>query len=118
MTKEKLAYYKGLLLERKEQIEKNLEDTMSSSAGLNSNDPKDEGDSAFVSADSFTGSAIAKQQSAELDEIMVALDKIEKDEYGICEMCEDDIPDSRLEVKPFAKYCIDCREIVESSPKN
>ena len=54
---------------------------------------------------------------AELEEILVALNKIEKHQYGICEMCEDEIPETRLEVKPFAKYCIDCREIVENSPK-
>jgi DnaK suppressor protein len=28
-------------------------------------------------------------------------------------MCEEEINPARLEIKPFAKYCIDCREIVE-----
>jgi RNA polymerase-binding transcription factor DksA len=48
-------------------------------------------------------------------EIEVALAKIANNEYGICEMCEDDIGFQRLKVKPHALYCIDCREIAEKS---
>ena len=28
-------------------------------------------------------------------------------------MCEEPINPERLKIKPFAKYCIDCREIIE-----
>ncbi len=57
--------------------------------------------------------AISKQQSEELAEIELALDKIENNLYGICEMCEDEINIERLKVKTFARYCITCREVVE-----
>ena len=62
-------------------------------------------------------SAIILQQSQELQEIEVTLGKISNGDYGICEMCEDDIGFQRLKVKPHAIYCIDCREIVEKSNK-
>ena len=60
-------------------------------------------------------SAIVTQQQQELEEINIALAKIASSEYGVCEMCEDDIGFQRLKVKPHAIYCIDCREIVEKS---
>ena len=33
-------------------------------------------------------------------------------------MCEDEIDIERLKVKPNAKYCITCREIIEKNNKN
>ena len=51
----------------------------------------------------------------ELQEIETALAKIKVKQYGICEMCEDDIGFQRLKVKPHAKYCIVCRPIVEKN---
>jgi len=108
--------FRDILLKRKSQIEDNLIDYRKNAEGLHGSEPKDEGDSAFLSADNFTGNAIAKQQAQELEEIMVALSKIDTANYGICDMCEDEIGLARLEVKPYAKYCIDCREIVENSP--
>jgi len=61
--------------------------------------------------------AISSQQSRELAEIDFSLSKIENGGYGICEMCEEDISFQRLKVKPHAKYCIVCREIIEKSAK-
>ena len=59
--------------------------------------------------------AILVQQKRELKNIQVALEKIKDQTYGICEMCEEEIAVERLEVKPFAKYCMDCRLIYEKN---
>jgi DnaK suppressor protein len=48
-----------------------------------------------------------------LKEIDLALEKIEERTYGICESCDEHIPIERLKVKPFARYCIVCREEIE-----
>lgn len=60
----------------------------------------------------------AYANSSELDEIERALDKIKRDIYGICEMCGDEIHSERLEAKPFARFCIKCREIFETNNPN
>ncbi len=60
----------------------------------------------------------AYANSSELDEIERALDKIKRDIYGICEMCGDEIHKERLEAKPFARFCIKCREIFETNNQN
>jgi len=57
------------------------------------------------------------KQKQELKEIEEALKKIEEGRYGICEMCDEPISEERLKIKPHAKYCIICREIIEKEGK-
>ena len=97
------------------QIKKNIEDVNCELNQLNSLELNDEGDHASINNNSMVESAIVSQQKQELQEIEVTLGKIEVGEYGVCEMCEDEIGFHRLKVKPHAIYCIDCREIVEKS---
>jgi len=110
-----LNYFKEILKSRKEQILKNISSVNSELNQLSNLELNDEGDHASVNNNSMVESAIVQQQTKELDEIEKALTKIANGEYGICEMCEDDIGFQRLKVKPHAIYCIDCREIVEKS---
>lgn len=37
-----------------------------------------------------------------------ALNRISEGNYGICEICGELIADTRLEIIPYARYCIDC----------
>jgi DnaK suppressor protein len=39
-----------------------------------------------------------------------ALEKIETEDYGKCEECNQDIPIERLKASPEAKYCIECKK--------
>jgi DnaK suppressor protein len=110
-----LAYFKDILESRKKQIIKNINGVNDELDQLNSLELNDEGDHASVNNNSMIESAIVQQQEKELREISVTLGKIANGDYGVCEMCEDDIGFQRLKVKPHAIYCIDCREIVEKS---
>jgi len=110
-----LNYFKEILEGRKEQIKDNLNSVNVELNELSGMDVKDEGDYASVNNNSIIESAIYDQQMQEFKEIENALSKISNGEYGICEMCEDDIGFQRLKVKPHAIYCIDCREIIEKS---
>ena len=40
----------------------------------------------------------------------VALDRLREGEYGICTRCDQPIPPRRLQVLPWAKYCVPCQE--------
>jgi DnaK suppressor protein len=110
-----LKFFEDILHARQEQIKKNIsgvEDEMSQLQGLELND---EGDYASAINNNLVESAIGSQQQKELLEIDAALLKIKERNYGICDMCEEDIGVQRLKVKPHAKYCIDCREIAEKN---
>ena len=115
MQASELSYFKEILESRQEQIKKNIVGVNDELDQLNSLELNDEGDHASINNNSMVESAIVQQQERELKEIGITLGKISTGDYGICEMCEDDIGFQRLKVKPHAIYCIDCREIVEKS---
>ncbi len=48
-----------------------------------------------------------------LKEIEGALGRLEAGDYGACSACEEKIPAKRLQAVPWARYCIDCQELVE-----
>ncbi|WP_024953876.1 RNA polymerase-binding protein DksA [Sulfurospirillum arcachonense] len=112
-----LKYFEDLLVERKTQIKKNIDDAAKEIESLKDDDVGDEADHASISTDRMIEQAISAQQRRELGEIDFSLSKIKSGGYGICEMCEEDISFQRLKVKPYAKYCIVCREIIEKQNK-
>ncbi len=52
-----------------------------------------------------------------LKKIEKALDQIDKDDYGYCEACGIEIGIRRLEARPTAELCIDCKELAEIKEK-
>ncbi len=52
--------------------------------------------------------AIQAGLRAELHEVEAACRKLENGNYGQCDRCGGDIPVARLEVLPFALYCVRC----------
>ncbi|MEK7120335.1 MAG: TraR/DksA C4-type zinc finger protein [Patescibacteria group bacterium] len=44
----------------------------------------------------------------QLSDVNLALEKIEKGKYGICENCGEEIPLERLQANPAAKLCMSC----------
>lgn len=115
MRENELHYFEEILRAREIQIIKNLNGVEAEMMQLRECEVNDEGDYASISNDNMVESAIGAQQSQELLEIETALGKIKSKQYGICEMCEDDIGFQRLKVKPHARYCIICRPIVEKN---
>jgi YteA family regulatory protein len=51
-----------------------------------------------------------------LSEIETALNKIEDGTFGVCEACKTDINEERLEIRPFARLCIECENDFELKP--
>ncbi len=53
-----------------------------------------------------------------LRKIEKALNRLAVDEYGYCESCGEDIGIRRLEARPTAELCIDCKQLEEQKEKN
>jgi len=49
--------------------------------------------------------------------INVALGRIYDKSYGICQICGEYIPEKRLSILPYAKYCIDCKSKEEKKKR-
>jgi len=108
-----IEFFKTELEARKIKIEMNLSTTSTEMNSMTHNELKDEGDHAAMSLETAVDNAILGQQSQELGEIELALDRIKNKTYGVCDMCGDEINIERLKVKIFARYCITCREVIE-----
>ena len=56
---------------------------------------------------------VSETQRQRINDIDVALKQIEKGEYGVCMSCGEDISPRRMEVRPFSRYCIECKTDIE-----
>ena len=101
------------LTDKAESIKKNIGKAQKEIELMRNQSPTDDGDHAVLMNDTSIEDTLIGKQLQELKEIELALDKISNGNYGICDMCEEDIGIDRLKVKPFAKFCISCREINE-----
>jgi DnaK suppressor protein len=57
--------------------------------------------------------AVSENESRQLQMVDEALQRIEDDEYGVCQNCSNQIQPKRLEAIPWARYCLNCQELVE-----
>jgi DnaK suppressor protein len=53
----------------------------------------------------------------EIEEMELALTKIDSDRYGICELCGKPIPIKRLKVLPATRLCRNCAQTYEEAQK-
>jgi RNA polymerase-binding transcription factor DksA len=49
-------------------------------------------------------------------EVMAALERIDRGEYGHCENCGKKIIEERLDLLPYARHCTPCAERLQSGP--
>lgn len=117
LTSNEIEFFKHKLKKAKSKILKNLNIASSDMDSVMNTNPKDEADFASVALEQSLGNTIIERQISNLKEIEYSLEKIKLNCYGTCEMCEEDIIIERLQIKPFAMYCIPCREILEKERK-
>lgn len=118
ISEQSLKEIKAKLLKEKEEIEASLK-------SFAKPDPKLKGDFDTKFPD-IAGQTTEKSESADeveeyenklhiehilelrLRDINEALEKIDKNSYGICGKCGKEIPFERLQANPVAKTCINC----------
>lgn len=108
-----LDQMKEELLHKKNALAKNINtelDEMAASEGHHLADMDDLGGDAN---DEETSYKILEIETAELDQIEYALERIEDGTYGSCEECEAEINIERLKALPFASLCINCQRASE-----
>lgn len=73
----------------------------------------DIGDRASEGFEDELAAGLLSIESAQLDEIEGALERLDKGRYGMCVDCGKPIPRKRLEILPFAKRCLACEGLRE-----
>jgi DnaK suppressor protein len=77
----------------------------------------DVSDQATAEADQNFSMRIKEREQKLLKKIDEALDRMDKQTYGICERCEEYIPYERLKARPVTTLCIACKTLQEQEEK-
>lgn len=103
--------------ERKVEILEQVKDTKEQGMGVDAAELADEVDLASSEWDQSMNLRLRDRERVLLKKIEIALEKMEKGEFGICEECGEEIGMKRLEARPVTELCIQCKEEQEKVEK-
>jgi DnaK suppressor protein len=113
LTNAQLEDFRKLLLDKRDRLIEQAQKTLESEMVLSPDDRFDEVDQAsseYMQAFSFR---LRGRERFLMDKIELALKKIDEGEFGLCEECEEPISLPRLQARPEAPLCIQCKEAQE-----
>jgi len=116
MDDKQMTYFKELLLQRRGEILQYADDTVTDMNDQTDNYP-DPTDRASIESDRNFILRLRERERFHLVKIDEALERIESGEFGVCESCGADIGFKRLEARPVATLCIDCKTRAEAAEK-
>ena len=121
MNKRELARFQKLIEAERYRVKEGLgmidEEVKGLAAGQTgnqsySNHMADAGTDAMETEQAFIH---ASQGSGYLLELNLALKRIERGKYGVCEECQEKIPNKRLEAYLPARLCVECKGRLEKA---
>lgn len=113
MNKKERDKHKTILLKKKEEIIHKLSKTYNESKEVDSGIAQDLVDKA---ESSYTKEFLLSLSNTERERLFLideALNRIDKGDFSICQMCQKNISKKRLDVVPWARYCINCQAKAE-----
>ena len=113
LRKEKLENFRKVLLERREFLAADLE---KATEKMIDEEPffADSVDQAAADTDRGLIVQMKNRERYGLEEIDLALNRIENGTFGICESCSEQISEARMKASPATTLCIDCKAELES----
>lgn len=123
MTKPELKTFRNLLLALRSRLNGNISRLTDEALRVNGRETSnDHSNAPLHMADAGTDSfeqeftlSLLQNEEQVLQEIAEALDRIDKGTFGKCEECQGAIPKGRLNVLPYARYCVKCARKVQQS---
>ena len=113
MDKRKLARLRKALTEEYDNLVKSLNRSRQAEEEILLEKTEDEGDLALISHNRELLYNLAETDFRRLKAIEDALHRMDREEYGECAGCGDDINEKRLLAVPWATMCIGCQEEAE-----
>lgn len=122
MNKDKMVYFKKKLLKEREKVNKLISDIkeydnvnsnveFSSELSFYDNHPSD---LASEMNDLERGMALKEHEVSIIKKIDDAISDINEGNYGICKSCGKEISSERLDFVPYAQYCVECQNNLNS----
>lgn len=113
MTTDRFASVREQLLRMRSELLREVSESYATCRELGQDGVADIGD---MSANAYSRDVLfnlGETQRRQVRDIDAALERIAQGEYGVCMHCGEAIAPRRLEVRPFSRYCIDCKTDIE-----
>ena len=125
MNKKEAKVFYDLLMKKKSELLKGIEHIANDTLKTSQRDAA--GDlSAYslhmadVASDNYEREfslGLADTEQKLLNRINTALEKIDSNTFGLCELCEKKITKERLKIVPYAELCVPCQEKSEKKKR-
>ena len=113
MEERQIAEARERLLHMRREMTLEIQQSCAASREIGQDGVSDIGDMSSNSYHRDVLLNLSENQRQRIRDIDAALDRLESGSYGICQRCEEDIELRRLEVRPFSRYCVECKSDVE-----
>lgn len=113
MDMEQVLSVKENLESLRREVLREVRATNDASRQFDTGDVPDIGDMSTQTYDRDVLYNLSEVQRQKVRDIDAALEQLERGSYGICLGCGDEISPKRLEVRPFSRYCVDCKTEIE-----
>jgi DnaK suppressor protein len=118
LQKEDLDYFEGILQKQLDELVKGAEKTVDDMTEVEGKaafpDPTDR---ASMESDRNFELRIRDRERKLISKVRKALEKIEDETFGYCEICGEPIDFKRLEARPVTTHCIECKTLEEEEEK-
>ena len=108
-----MAEIKKHLLIRREELLTEFRKRNEAAAALIDQGVPDVGDMSLTDILQDTLHLLSDSTREEILGIDEALDRLRNGSYGLCLRCGEPIDTKRLEIRPHARHCVDCKEDLE-----
>ena len=116
MDEEKQAIFRDLLLKRLDELYVEAERTVAGMTDTEETFP-DPTDRATLESDRNFMLRIRDRERKLILKIREALQRIDDGNFGVCELCGDDIGMDRLKARPVTTLCIECKRRQEAQER-
>jgi DnaK suppressor protein len=110
MTAEQLQEFRDLLKATEAELRASLDDVTGAASPVS----LDNAIGRLTRQDAMQAQQMAleirRRNQTRLQQIELAIRRMERGEYGVCVRCEEEIPLARLRVRPEAQVCVRCMQ--------
>ncbi len=118
MDKQDLKEFKELLIKKKAQVAKGIEHIANDQLKTSQRDAAGDlsayslhmADMATDNYDREFALNLADNEQKVIHRIDTAIEKVDSNTFGLCELCGKKIAKARLKVVPYAELCVPCQE--------
>ena len=111
IDKKQYPEFRKILLQHIENVKAEL-------SYLDQSRPPELSEEAQEEAAAISLKALDKRERQELEDIILAIEKMDDGTYGTCDSCEEPIGLARINFLPSVRYCINCQTKLEERGKH